>query len=337
MCARLGPEMTSVLGRRLLLAGSACAPFAAPALTRAQMILPSKPARMIVGSAASGGADKMARAITPRLETRVGVHVAVENKPSITGSNGCEALVKGPKDGSVLAFAGSEVLAGKFVTPDFPFDPLKDITPVTLAGGSQTGLAISSSTGIANFADYLAWMKDGSAERRRIGTTACPAYTELFCRTIEGVIGGKLERVGYRGAAPMVNDLSIGRIPACLSAATSLIEHHRGPRLKIVLSSGRERSRLTPNIPTAAELGYPMLQVFEWVGIFVSSAVPAPVIEEWNRHLVAVIADGEVKAELIQLGLEVSPTSVEDAVKLRDAYLEDWKKRLDGAGFKLPG
>ena len=146
----------------------------------------------------------------------------------------------------------------------------------------------------------------------------------------------KLEPVAYRGAAAMVNDLAGGRLPACLTSTISLLEHHRGPRLKIVLSSAAERSKLSPNVPTAAELGYPDLQVREWFGFFVSSEVPAATIEEWNRHIAAVCIDGEVKAELLQLGLEVSPTSVADAGPIVAGYMQEWKDRLQAAGIKPP-
>ena len=326
----------TLLARRSLLAGGAFAPFVLASSTRAQTTLPDKSMRLVVGSSAASGEDKMARSIAPRLEGRIGRHVTVENKPGTNGATGLEALVKGPKDGSLLAFAGSEALAAGLTVAGYPFDPLKDITPVALAGGSQTGLAISSSTGVSTFADYLEWLKAGGPERLKIGHHACPTFTELFDKIIEQKTGVKLEPISFRGAAPMVNDMATGRLPASLTSMTSLLEHHRGPRLKVVLSSAKERSKLSPNIPTAAELGYPGLQVPEWFGFFVSSAVPAPIIEEWNRHIAAVVVDGEVKAELLQLGLEVAPTSVEQAVPIVTNYMQEWKGRLQAAGIKSP-
>jgi tripartite-type tricarboxylate transporter receptor subunit TctC len=333
----MGGNGTTVLGRRLLLAGGAAAPLARPSAVRAQTTLVDKAVRLIVGSIPAGGEDKMARSIAPRLETRIGRHVTVDTKPSVTGATAGEALVRGPKDGSVIAFIGSATLAGKLTDPDYPFDPLKDITPVTIAGETQTGLAVAASTGVATFANYLEWMKAGGPERRKVGNTACPAFAEAFGRVFEQKIGGKIEPVTYRGAPPMLHDLANGRLPACMTEVTSLLEHHRGPRLKIVLSSAPERSRLAANVPTARELGYPALEVPEWYAFFVSSGVGASTVEEWNRHLAAVVADGEVKAELTQLGLLVSPTSVADAAPIVANYLQQWKKRLDLLGIKQQG
>lgn len=327
----------TLLARRLLLAGGAIAPLVLTDAVRGQTTLPDKSTRLLVGSSAAGGEDKMARSIAPRLEGRIGRHVAVDNKPHPNGSTVGEVLAKGPKDGSVIALIGSEVLAGALTVAGYPFDPMKDIVPITLIGGSQTGLAVASSTGVSTLPDFLEWLKAGGPERSKIGHHGCPSFVELFDKIIEQKTGMKLEPVAYRGAAPMVNDLATGRLPACLTSVTSLLEHHRGPRLKIVMSSAAERSKLAPNVPTAVELGYPELQVGEWFGFFVAAGAPAPLIEEWNRHIAAVVVDGEVKAELFQLGLEVAPTSVADAGPIVTSYMQDWQARLQAAGIKPPG
>lgn len=319
-------------GRRSLIAGGIGGALLLPELARSQTTLPDKSMRLIVGSTASGGEDKMARTIAPRLEARIGRHVHVEDKPSIAGTTCGESLLKGPKDGSVLAFIGSETLAAKLVLPDYPYDPVKDITPITLVGASQTGLAVSAKVGVTTFSGYLEWLKAGGPERWKIGNTGCPAFAQVFAALIERQIGVKLQPVAYRGAAPIVDDMATGRLPACLTAVTSLLEHHRGPQLKLVLSSARQRSRLAPDIPTAKELGYATLEVPEWFGVFVSSAVSEATIAEWSRHLVAVANDGEVKAELMQLGLEVAPTTPQDAATEVAAYLRNWNERLEAAG-----
>ena len=174
--------------RRFLLAGGACALFAPAPMARAQTTLADKSTRLIVGSSASGGEDKMARSIAPRLETRIGRHVTVENKPGPYGSGAGEALVRGPKDGSMIALIGSETLAGALTVANYGFDPLKDLAPITLAGGSQTGLAVASSTGVATFPDYLEWLKGGGPERRKIGNHACPTFAEEFAKMSRGEV-----------------------------------------------------------------------------------------------------------------------------------------------------
>ena len=328
--------MKRLLSRRhsLFAFGAACAtPTIVPSRAFGDTILPDKGLRIFVGFAAGGGADKMARVIAPRLESRVGRHVSVENRPGGTAAIPGELLVKGPKDGSIVAFLASTTLASKFIVNDFPFDPLTDIAAITIAGLSQTGLAVSPKIGVTAFADYLRWLKVDEPDRRRLGNTSSSAFVEVFGKLIGREIDVKLTTVPYRGAAPMVNDLQIGRLPAGVTAVTSLLEHHRGGRLRLLLTSGSKRSAMAPGVPTAAELGYPNLEVTEWFGFFASSAVPAPLIAEWNRHLRAVLADREVKAELVQLGLEVETSTPEAAAAYVASYLRGWKDRIELVGM----
>jgi tripartite-type tricarboxylate transporter receptor subunit TctC len=331
--AQIGWTVTKSLPRRPLLALSAALPALVPLLARADTTLPDKALRILVGFAPGGGADKMARAIAARLERRLGRHVAVENKPGGTAAIPGELLVKSPKDGSVVAFLASTTLASKFVVGDFPFDPLTDITAITIAGTSETALAVSPATGVSTFADYLQWLKAGDADRRRIGNTSSSAFIEVFGRLIGREINASLQTVAYRGALPMVNDLQSGRLPAGVTALTSLLEHHRGGRLRLLLTSGQRRSRLAPDVPTAVELGYPDLEMTEWFGFFASSAVPAPLVAEWNRQVRAVLADGEARAELASLGLEIETSTPEESNALVAAYLRTWKRRLEIVGM----
>ena len=181
--------------------------------------------------------------------------------------------------------------------------------------------------------EYLQWLKSGDDERRRLGSTSSAAFVDVFGKLIGREINVRLETVLYRGALPMVSDLQSGRLPAGVTAVTSLLEHHRGGRLRLVMTTGSKRSPMIPNIPTAVELGYPDLDVTEWFGFFASSAVPAAILAEWNKALRGVLADREVEAELRQLGLQVESTTTEEAADRVATYLQQWKKRLELVGM----
>jgi len=324
----------SSLRRRFLLAASAMAvPSLLGSRALGQTILPDKTLHILVGFAPGGGADQMARAIASPLERRLGRHVFVENRPGGTAAIPGELLASGPRDGSSIAFLASTTLASKFVVNAFPFDPLTDVTPICIAGNVPTGLAVSPRIGVANLADYLSWMKEGGADRRRIGNTSSSAFVEVFTKLIGRESNVTLEIVPYRGSAPMVNDLASGRLPACVTAITSLLEHHRGGRVRLIMSSGRQRSAVAPDVPTAAELGYPNLEVWEWFGFFAAAGTPDSIIDEWNKRIIAVLGDREVKAELTQLGLDVAPSTPAEARARLASYLIEWKKRLEEVGM----
>lgn len=324
---------TSITRRTFLAGGSAASPCLMQRGANAQTALPDKGLEILVGFAPGGGADVIARLIAPQLERRLGRRVSVENRPGGTGSLPGKLLTIGPRDGSVVALIASTTLSSRFVVKDFPFDPIDDIEPITIAGTAQSTLAVSLQTGVRTFAEYLEWLKQGGGHRRKIGETSCAAFVEVLAKVVNQQTGATMTVVPYRGALAMVNDLQDGRLAACVTAITSLLEHRRGGRIRLILSSGQSRSAVAPDLPVAAELGFPALAADEWYGFFASSAVPAPLVAEWHRHIVGVLNDPQVKAELTQLGLEVTAVAPDEARKRVASYLLDWKQRLEQAGI----
>jgi tripartite-type tricarboxylate transporter receptor subunit TctC len=329
--------MVRCLSRRhsLLTLGAACAASTtAASLGRAQARLPDKTVRILLGFTSGSGVDEIARAIAPQLERRIGRHVEVENKPGVAGAVPGELLMKGAKDGSLLAFMVSTTLAAKLTVKNFPFDPVKDITPITLAGTFQTALAVSTKIGVSAFAEYLWWLKEGDPQRRRLGYTGNAVFAEIFGKMVNQESKLKLESMAYRGSAPMVNDLKIGRIPAGIAGVPALMEYHRGGQLKILMTTGRARSPMMPDVPTAVELGYPNLELTEWFGFFASPGVPTPVLDEWNRQIRPVLGQPELVAQLRQLGVEAETSTREEAAARVAAQLTAWKARIESVGMK---
>jgi tripartite-type tricarboxylate transporter receptor subunit TctC len=319
-----------MLRRTLLLAAPAIVPGAA----RAQTTLPDKGLRIIVGFVANGGADLMARSIAPKLERRLGRRVAVENRPGNTGQAAGEALrLATAADGSVIAFMPSTTIALRATVATFPLDPEKDFAPITVAGTFETAFAVSPQIGAATLDAFIAWARDGDAERRRVGVTATDSLLQVYARTVGQALGVPLDGVGYRGALPLATDLQAGRLPAGMGGVTSFLEHHHGGRLRMLAVSGDKRLAATPNVPTANELGRPGMLGEEWYGFFASTAAPPATVAEWNRQISAVLADGEVAATLGQYGLQVEASTSDQAKDRVRAHLESWRQRM--AAFKL--
>jgi tripartite-type tricarboxylate transporter receptor subunit TctC len=318
--------------RRLLL--SSLAPALLPGLARGQTTLPDKALRIIVGFVNNGGADLMARGIAPALERRLGRRVTVENRPGNTGQAAGEALqISSANDGSVIAFMPSTTIALRVALASFPFDPEKDLAAITVAGTFQTALAVSPRIGVSTLDEYIAWVKDGEAERRRVGVTATDALLQVYAKTLGRAIDVPLDGVGYRGALPLASDLASGKLPTGMGGVTSFLEHHRGGTLRMLAISGDKHLATARDVPTAKELGRPDMLGEEWYGFYASTAAPAAVVMEWNRQIRAVLADKEVAGTLAQYGLEVEGTTPEQATTRVKAHLESWRTRM--TAFKL--
>ena len=323
--------MTPVPFRRRSLFGLAAAASAIPA--RAQTILPNKTLRLLVGFQANGGTDIICRLIATQLERRLGRRVVVENKPGGSGGLPGQLVAASPPDGTTLAFLASTTLVAKLGPSEYPFDPQGDLTAISLAGTWPMALAVSPKIGVETFADYLTWLKSGEPERQRFGNTASDAFINAFNRMFSKEIGVTMHGVPYRGIVPMVNDLADGKIPAAVSGIVSLLEHHRGRRIKLLVTTGAKRLAVAKDIPTARELGFGALEVTEWFGFFANTATPQPLIEEWNRHIRAVLEDANLVGTLAEMGMEVGSSTPQEARERLALHLKEWRARMVAVGI----
>ncbi len=324
---------SAFLTRRFLLASGTAAPLLLPRPGRSQTVLPDKALTVLVGFAANGGTDTIARAIVPRIEQRVGRHMTVANHPGAAGAVPGELLKKASADGSTVAFMSSTTLISKLATPDFPFDPLTDVTAISLAGTWPIGLAVSPKLGIRTFDDYLKWLRVDDPKRLKLGSTASDVFIQAFSLMVGKTLGIKFEPSPYRGTVPLTNDLRDGRLPAAASGVVSLLESHRGGGLRLLMVTSPQRLPMAPDVPTARELGYPGLEDVEWFAFFAPARTPAPLIAEWNRQIRIVLTDRELIARVAQTGMTVETSTPEEASARVAGHLDVWKRHLQEVGM----
>ncbi|SKA38100.1 Tripartite-type tricarboxylate transporter, receptor component TctC [Enhydrobacter aerosaccus] len=324
--------MPFTLSRRQSVAWLGAAPAILPALAHGQGILPDKPLRIVVGFAAGGGTDLMARLIAAQLQRRISQRIVVENKPGATGATAGEILKNGPSDGSLIALMPSTTLAARVVTPGFPFDPLIDITPITEVGTFQGAFAVSPTTPAQTVAEYIDWVKGDPQQRGKVGTTAADLTLDFYIRLFSREFGVKLTGVPFRGAGSLIHDMSEGLIPAGFAGVPSFLAAYRGKQIRILAISGHNRLAVAPNIPVVRDVGHPELEIVEWYGFFSAPMVPARVILEWNRVLVTTIQSSDVSEQLAQFGLEVQTSTPEETVALIATHLKRWHDLVTSLG-----
>ncbi|HKV00167.1 MAG TPA: tripartite tricarboxylate transporter substrate-binding protein [Vineibacter sp.] len=326
--------MSRHLGRRDFVAGSAAA-VAMTAVARPSMgqALPSGTLRMLVGFPAGGGSDVMGRLIADKLRQRTGANVIIENKTGASGMIAAEQLKNAPPDGSTVMFTPSATLVARLTSESVAFDPVKDFATTGLVGTVQTVFAVSPTLGVSTFPEYLDWLKRNPG-RASFGTTAMGSFTHFVGVMLGNAAGVKLEPVPYRGAAPLVADLSGGHIAAGCGGLTDFLEHHRAGKLRIVVSAGGQRPQAAPDIPTAREVGYKDILIEGWYTFFVPAKTPKPVIDAWNRELSATVNDPAVRDRLVTLGLDPQPGSPESFAPRIASDLGRWKQIIDAIGYK---
>ncbi|MBS0521474.1 MAG: hypothetical protein JSR90_22445 [Proteobacteria bacterium] len=325
--------MPITLSRRRSLAWLGAAPALVPSLGRAQgNLLPDKPLRLVVGFAAGGGTDLMARLIASRLQRRISQRITVENRPGATGAPAGEMVKSSPSDGSVIALMPSTTMAARVVTPNFPFDPMIDLTPIMEVGAFQGALAVAPDLPVKTLADYVDWVKADPRTRGKVGTTATDSILDFYIRLFSRELGVQLTGVPFRGAGALVHDMRDGLIPAGFAGIPSFLTAYRGKEIRILVTSGRKRVPAAPNVPVVGEVGHPELEIAEWYGFFTAPTVPAPVVSEWNRLLVAVVTSRDIADQLTQFGLDVETTTPEETTARLATHLKYWHDMVAALG-----
>jgi tripartite-type tricarboxylate transporter receptor subunit TctC len=320
--------------RSLIAFGALAAPALVPGLARAQSVLPNRSVRIFVGFEPGGGADLTARAVATQLERRLSRRVSVENRTGASGAVPGELIKKAPPDGSQLALLSSTTLVAKLATKDFPFDPLKDVAPVMQVGDFPIALAVSRKSGLTTFEEYLKWLKEGDAQRRKIAVSSNVAFVQVLNVLLSKAIGESLEVVSYRGAVAAVADLEESRISASVNTVTSLLPSHRGGRVRILMTTGAKRLAVASDIPTASELGYPKLDMREWFGFFAPPATPPSIISELNNRLSLAVGDPAVGDVLRPLGLEIETSTPAEFAARVASHQTEWEVRMRTAGMQ---
>jgi len=299
--------------------------------------LPDKPVSILVGFAPGGGSDHVARVVAPRLESRIGRHVRVENHAGANGSLVGEALKKGRPGGTLLGCIASTTVNAKVANATYPFDPQADITPLSLAGTYPMALAISPETGVDSLTQFTEWLKGGDKGRTRVGASMSGAFLDFYVRLLGRELGVPLAAVAYRGDRPALNDVRDNKIPAAIASLPSTLEFHRGGKVRIIVTSAETRLTFAPNLPSAFEHGRTSLISTEWYGFFGSPGTPGPVVDLWNLHIRAVLEEKEAKAELTNIGVNVQASTPEELAQRVAGSLKAWREKMLVLGIQAPG
>jgi tripartite-type tricarboxylate transporter receptor subunit TctC len=299
--------------------------------------LPDNPVSMLVGFAPGDGIDRLARVVAPRLESRIGRHVRIENHPGGNGALVGDALKKGRAGTSLIGCFTSAMVEARVAEAVHSFDPQADIVPLSLAGVYPMTIAVSPQIDVATLTQFVEWLKGGEKARTRLGSVASGAFLDLCARLVGRAFGTPLQGVPYRGGLPLLNDLHDNKIPAAFVDLPSALEYHRGGKVRIVVTSAETRLTFAPNLQSAFEYGRTDLVMNEWYGFFGTAGTPTPIVDLWNMHIAAVLAEPETAVELTNNGLTVRSSAPAELAQRVAVSLKQWRDRMKALGLQAPG
>jgi tripartite-type tricarboxylate transporter receptor subunit TctC len=295
---------------------------------------PSRSITLVVSFPPGASADIVARTLEPRVSAELGQSLVVENRPGAGGNIGIGAVAKAQPDGYTLGIAAAGVLAvNPHINRTMPFDPLKDLVPITMLAEIPFVLAASPTVPVASVADVMAFAKS-SPDKLSIGHggngTAMHLTAALFTQKAQV----KIPLVAYRGSAPAANDLLGGHIALAVLDVTTSLQLIQEGKLKALGVSAAKRVALLPQVPTLAEQGLEGYESVGWFGLVSAAGTPPEILAKLNAAFVKVMTEPAMAEKLRTLGAEPKPSTAEAFGQFIRSESAKWGKVVAEAGIK---
>jgi len=313
-----------------LAAGAAALP-AVSRFARAQAY-PTRPVRIIVGFAAGGPADIVARLMAQWLSERLGQQFVVENRTGAATNIATEAVVRAPADGYTLLFVTAAATINTTLYEKLSFNLSRDIVPVAGLIRAPSVLEVNLSVPAKTVPEFIAYAK-ANPGKLTMASGGIGAPSHVFGELFKFMTGVNLVHVPYRGAAPAVTDLVAGQVQVYFDPIPNSIGYIRAGKVRPLAITSATRSEALPDVPTVSEF-VPGYEASFWFGVGAPKATPAEIVDKLNKEINAALADPKMKARLADLGGTVLAGSPADFGKFIADETEKWAKVIKFAGIK---
>jgi tripartite-type tricarboxylate transporter receptor subunit TctC len=310
-------------------AAFAAAPFAA---AHAQANWPSKPIRLIVPFSAGGPVDQIARIIAPGLGKELGQTVVVDNKTGAGGSIGLNEAMKAEPDGHTIGFGVPGAITVLPHLQKLPYQ-VKDINFVSLVARVPQVIAVGPDVPVKSLKDLIALARQspGKLNFASAGNATTP---HLGAELLQQEAGIKMVHVPYKGAAPAMTALIGGEVQVFAGDLPAILPFV-AKGVKILAVNGPSRVETLPDVPTTAELGLPNVRVESNYGIVAPTGTPAAITQKVHEALVKVVANPEVRKQLIAQGAIPATSTAQEYRQLMDQESAKWGAVVKKANITL--
>lgn len=293
---------------------------------------PSKPVHIIVGQAAGGGMDTLARLLAQKMTTSLGQPVVVENKPGAAGIIGTNFVAKAPADGHTLLMApiGNMVFT-QILYSKLPYSPLRDFTPISMVGNFPLLLVVNAAQPFMSVQDLVAYMKANPTKANYGGSG--PAFqfaTEMFKIKTDT----KAEFIQYKSTNEAVLAIISGDLLLALAdtgPATALLADGR---LRALAVTSPHRLASLPNVPTMAEVGLPDMEMQFWAGIFAPAGTPPAIVKKLEAEITRVVKLADFTERMAILRINPVGSTSEEFSKTLAADIARWSALAKAANIK---
>ncbi|MEJ8852992.1 tripartite tricarboxylate transporter substrate binding protein [Variovorax robiniae] len=277
---------------------------------------PAKPVSLVVGFAAGGSADNLARLLAQKLGSSLGQPVIVDNKPGAGGTIATAAVAASKPDGYTLLMVTSGHAGSAALYPKLSYDTQKSFEPVAKVGASPVVIVAPASAPYKQLKDVIDAARKSPGKLNYAAGGGGATTTSLAAEFLKNEAKIDMVMVPYKGSGPALTALLSGEVDLGFDIPSSALPHIKAGKLRPLAVTTKTRSSVLPDVPTVAEQGMAGFEVTGWFGVLAPAGTPAAVVARLNKEINAVLGDPETKAKLQAIGVEAAPGSPADFGKL---------------------
>jgi len=317
--------------RRALLAGVAFAALALPSLAAAQAF-PSKPLRIVVPFGAGGAGDLTARIVAAELSQSLGQTVTIENRPGAGGVVAATTVARAEPDGHTLFLMSNGTAVTASLYNNLPYDTLKDLSPVSTLGTFDLAVLVPADSSFKTLGELVAFAKSNPG-KLNIGSINIGSTQNLAAELFKSTAGIDAQIVPFNGTPALVGALRGKQVDVGVEILGPALAQIRAGAFRALAVTGKKRSSVLPEVPTAVEQGVKDFQASSWNALAVPGKTPRPVIDRLNKDIVAALAKPDVRKKLADLNIDADPSTPDEAAALLASDIKRWGAVIERANI----
>lgn len=295
---------------------------------------PTKPIRLVLPFGPGGAADVTGRLVAQKLSDSLGQQVIVDNKPSAGGIIAAQLVLSQPPDGYDILFvtSGTAISAGLF--KKLPFDPVKDLDPVSLVGAFPILILVDKSSPMTSLKDMMDAMKakPGSINTGAVNIGSTQDLTDELFKAMTGL---NYQIIPFKTTPDLVGALSAHEIDIAFEIVTPVLGMIKAGSLRPLAVSSATRFSGLPSVPPVGESGVPNFNVAAWNSFAVRAGTPQPIIDRLNKDIQKALAQPDLRQKFAQLGIDPRGGTPAEAKQLLTSEVARWKKVITDAKIPL--
>jgi len=294
---------------------------------------PAKSIRILIGFSSGGGADVVARSLSPQLVETLGQQIVVENRPGANGIIAAELAAKAPPDGYTLLVAPGNYAFAPAMNAKLPFDMATAFAPVSQLAETPLLVVVHPSLPVKNMQQLIALAKS-YPKKLSYASGGIGGSGHLAVELFSTMTQVQAVHVPYKGTGAAITDLIGGQVPLCFCTLPSVFPHVKSGRLRALAVTTARRTPAAPDIPTVAEAGVPGYEMSQWYGLLAPAGTPTPIIERLNSEVGKALKHPELRSRLQSEGAEAVGSSPQEFGAFFKAEIVKWTRIVQSAGMR---